>query len=372
MESNHSAHCTLAGKQVSAGPGERYVWVSALSPTLPVGSARGGARGPLGAPAGIGAVRERTPSLEDIANRLAERQHGIVTRRQLLDAGVPPGVIERRVSGGYLRAIHRGIYRIGPIESPLAHLMAACLACGGGAVISHRSAAELWRLLPWRRSTATVHVTIRGGRARRPGIRPHRRAGPCHGETTSHDGIPVTTPARTLLDLASMVRPHRLEQAVAEALALNHITEAEIGAIVTRYQGGPGTRRLSWALGGGGPRLTRSEAEDRFLELVRKARLPSPRTNGVVARHEVDFHWPSQELVVEIDGFAFHSSRRAFERDRVRDADLIAAGIRVVRFTWRQLVNQPLAVVAQLSGALARSRADGVLQGVGRGAPTPP
>ena len=332
----------------------------ALRPTSLVGEARDdvGAWIRPNPISGVGAlvVRERPPSFLHVASRLAKRQHGVVTRRQLLDAGVPPGVIERRVRGGGLTAIHRGVYRMGPVASPLAHMMAASLACGSGAVVSHRSAAELWRMLRRRPSRGTVHVTVRSGHPRRPGIIVHRREGLPLEETTDHDGIPVTAPARTLLDLGLTVRLRTFEQALAEALALRHTTESEIAAMVKRYEGRPGTRRLARALGGGGPRLTRSEAEERFFELVRKARLPWPAVNSVVVGYEVDFHWPSHELAVEIDGFAFHSSRRAFERDRVRDAELAAAGLRVVRFTWRQLMNEPLAVVARLSGALGAAR----------------
>jgi very-short-patch-repair endonuclease len=155
------------------------------------------------------------------------------------------------------------------------------------------------------------------------------------------------TPARTLLDLATRLSPHDLERAVNEALVQKLSTKQELNRLARR------SSALEAALAYE-PALTRSEAEDRLLALVRAARLP-PRTNVKVTRYEVDFLWPGERLTVEVDGFAFHSSRAAFERDRTRDADLQAAGYRVTRVTWRQLIREPEAVVARVAGA-GRSR----------------
>jgi very-short-patch-repair endonuclease len=156
------------------------------------------------------------------------------------------------------------------------------------------------------------------------------------------------TPARTLLDLATRLTPHDLERAVNEALVLRLTTPRDLILLGRR------SSALEAALTNE-PALTRSEAEARLLALIRAARLPPPRTNVKVTRYEVDFLWPGERLIVEVDGFAFHSSRAAFERDRTRDADLQAAGYRVTRVTWRQLIREPEAVVARVAGA-GRSR----------------
>jgi very-short-patch-repair endonuclease len=157
-----------------------------------------------------------------------------------------------------------------------------------------------------------------------------------------HRGLPLTTPARTLHDLATTLQPHHLERAVEEAQILGLVDEATLRR----------TKRLAPALHHA-PALTRSEAEARLLALIRAARLPPPQTNTVIGRHEVDLVWHEQRLVVEVDGYEFHSTRQAFERDRVRDAELQAAGYRVVRVTWRQIAHEPEALIARLAALLA-------------------
>jgi very-short-patch-repair endonuclease len=171
-------------------------------------------------------------------------------------------------------------------------------------------------------------VTLAGGDARHPGIRVHRTPVLPAAARTRHAGLPLTTAARTLADL----RLPAGEQARA-------CEQAEILGLVPRTAGAPC--------------ITLSEAERRLLRLIRAAGLPAPRTNVRVGGYEVDCHWPDARLVVEVDGFAYHASRAAFERDRRRDADLVVAGLRVVRFTWRQLVHEPEAVVARLAVLLA-------------------
>jgi very-short-patch-repair endonuclease len=169
----------------------------------------------------------------------------------------------------------------------------------------------------------------------------------------THRGIPVTSPARTLLDLAAVAPSHDLERAFDEALTQRLTTTASLTAAVERAQGHHGAGRVRALLARSEePALTRSEAERRFLALVREARLPAPMVNAHVAGYLVDFLWRDSRLIVEIDGYRFHSSRAAFERDRLRDAELNAAGFRVVRVTWRQLVEEPVAVIARLARAL--------------------
>jgi very-short-patch-repair endonuclease len=288
---------------------------------------------------------------------LAARQHGIVARCQLLAAGLSPDAIDHRLATGLLVPVFRGVYRVGPLAAPNAGAMAALLACGDSAVISHRSAAVLLQILPpthAERLNRSIDVTVPSGNRSHPGVRLHRVYSLHADEVTTHEGIRVTTSARTLLDLAACLTSRELEQAMAEALAMRSTTEAEIRETLARHRGGRGTRALQALLADGRPALTRSQAEERFLALIRKAKLPMPEANVVVERFEVDCYWREERLVAEVDGFAFHSSAARFESDRRRDATLAAAGVRVIRVTWRQLCDEPEAVAVRLGQALVR------------------
>ncbi len=307
------------------------------------------------------------PALGDIAiAALAAAQRGVVSRRQLEAAALGRGAIAHRLATGRLHRLHRGVYLVGHAVAPAnAREVAALLACQGSAlgrsvpaaVLSHRSAAALWGLSA---SPADgVDVTVVGRDCgRRVGIRDYRVLGLADADWGIRDGLPVTAPARTLLDLASVVDERTLERAVNEALVQRVATDADLRSTLARSQGRPGVPALRRLLDRGeGPALTRSEAEERMRQLLKKGRLPLPATNVKIARYEVDMLWRSQRLVVEIDGYAFHSSRGAFERDRARDSDLQALGFRVVRVTWRQIVEEPEALLvrlAQLLGSAAR------------------
>lgn len=281
---------------------------------------------------------------------IASRQHGIVTRAQLMRAGVPAHAIEYRLEKGRLRAHHRGVYRTGPVVAAFHREMAAVLACGSRAVLSHWSASALLELT-WQRE-APVDVTgPRSLRGPACGVRLHRTSRLEPDEIRRKLDIPVTSPARTLLDLAS-IGARTLERIVARAERQGLIAQRDIEAILDRYPRRRGSRRLRTLLAEP-PALTRSEAETRFLELTRRASVPRPAANVLVEGMEVDFVWRDRRLVIEIDGFAFHGSRVAFERDRNRDGILAAAGFRVIRFTWRQLTMQPEVVLARLGQALA-------------------
>ncbi len=218
--------------------------------------------------------------------------------------------------------------------------MAALLAVGHDATLSHRSAAARWEILP--PTDDPVDVSVSQGHPRnRPGIRIHRTR--CI-EHSLKAGLRVTTPVRTLVDLAASIGARDLERAVEEAQIRRLVTRGELARL---RRIGPGHE----------PSLTRSEAERRLRALIRAARLPPPQTNERFGSYEVDFVWRDERVVVEVDGFAFHSTRAAFERDRARDRALQAAGYVVLRFTWRQLVHEPEVVVAELAAALVRQRA---------------
>jgi very-short-patch-repair endonuclease len=283
---------------------------------------------------------------------LAARQYGVVSTRQLLAAGVGHDAIATRVRRHTLHRLHRGVYAVGhTVLVPLAREMAAVLACGPGAAISHRSAAVLWRLLPDANGPIDVTV-VRSGR-RRPGLRIHRSTSLGADDVTTLRGIPTTTPTRAILDLAEQAPERELERALDEALVQKLTSETALVAAVQNAPGRRGAPRITNLLARGGPpALTRSEAEERFLQLIRAAGLEAPDVNARIGNHVVDFLWRRHRLVVEIDGFQYHSSRKAFERDRRRDAELAAAGYRVIRITWMQLTQEPYSVIARLSPAL--------------------
>jgi very-short-patch-repair endonuclease len=283
---------------------------------------------------------------------LAARQRGLLTRKQLLEIGLTPEAIDHWLRSARLHRLYRGVYLLGHAGvTEGARELGAVLACGTGAVVSHRSAAGLWRLLA---ATGDVEVTVAGRDCRsRPGIRVHRVSALDPRDIRKLGGTPITSPARTILDLAAVVRPRELEQALAEAYARRLARRSELVSLLARRLSRPGTRALRALLDDGTPALTRSQAEERLLALIRAAELPAPETNIRIRRHEVDFLWREQRLVVEVDGFAFHSSRSAFERDRRRDAELGTLGFRVMRVTWRQIVNGPEALIARLAKALA-------------------
>lgn len=299
--------------------------------------------------------------IEEKIAGLASQQHGVVSRAQLLAAGISEGVIDGRVRRKQLRPVHRGVYLLGSLTGPLrparARTMAAVLACGPGAVVSHESAAELWELVPPGGDDEPVHTTHVGSQHRRPGIVAHRVASLPRADVAAVSGVPVTAPIRTLLDLAGRVDGRALEQAIARGERLGLVRVAELRARARTSDRRPGIGTLRETLERGDPALTRSVAEERFLALVRAGQLPDPRTNAPVGRYELDFFWPSHGVAVEVDGFAHHASRREFERDRRRDTDLAAEGIQVLRVTWRHLVDEPEVVLVRVARTLALAEA---------------
>jgi very-short-patch-repair endonuclease len=287
---------------------------------------------------------------------LAARQYGVVTRAQLLAVGLGRRAIDLRLRAGRLHPVHRGVYLVGHTTAPrYAREMAAVLACGPGSVLSHLSAAHVWALLRCPAHDCDVDVSVCGRNpGRKPGIRVHRVGKLAAADVHKGARIPITTPARTLLDLAASGTIRDLERACAEAQARRLVGQREVVALLDRHRHGSGTaalRRMTDT--DAAPPLTRSEAERRFLELVRAAQLPPPEVNVRVGRHEVDFLWREPGVVVEVDGFDFHSSRAAFERDRLRDTELGALGYRVMRVTWRQIVHRPHAMLVRIAQALA-------------------
>jgi hypothetical protein len=280
---------------------------------------------------------------------LAARQHGVVARRQLLAMGLRRGAIEHRVARRRLHPLHFGVYAVGHTRlSVSGRWMAAVLACGPAALLSHRCAAHLYSILGTDSARIDVTVTGRSRRGRR-GITLHlvRRLHP--RDRAVLDGIPVTSTARTLSDLAATPGVD-LRRAVDEAERLELFDLGEMEDVLRRSRGRPGIRALKAVLRDYREPLAyiRSDLERLFLDLCRGSGLPLPAVNVFLGDTEVDFLWGNQKLVVELDGYGFHSTRAAFEADRTRDATLQLAGYRVLRITYRRLQRGPEAVLDEV------------------------
>jgi very-short-patch-repair endonuclease/predicted transcriptional regulator of viral defense system len=298
--------------------------------------------------------QEDAARIEANVATLARGQHGVVARRQLLEAGVTDAMLEVRLRAQRLRRLHRGVYLVGPLQPPRAAEMAAVLAGGAGTHVSHTHAAALHRLLP--PVGPPIHVTVQGVDCGRiAGLRPHRVVRLTPEETGEVDGIPATSPARTLVDIANVVSRRHLEQAVAAAEEQRRVDPQRLAAYAAGMAARHGARRLLEVLQAGQePALTDSEAEEVLLAIVRGGGLPEPRLNVMVGGFRVDFYWPEAGVVLEVDGFAVHGLPRRFEGDRRRDLRLAAVGLQVVRVTWSQITKEPGEVLALLAQVLAR------------------
>src|SRR4051794_9672829 len=294
---------------------------------------------------------KRAPRVEGAIAALAARQHVVVSRSQLLDLGVGVGAIKHRVAEGRLQPLHRGVYAVGHRALRReAWWMAAVLAAGPGAALSYRSAAELWRMRNGSRAKGEVSVP----RHRRSTTRLEVHEVELQpDELAIERGIPVTTPARTLLDLASVLTEQQLKAAFNEAEVRRLTSPTSLDALLKRYPKRQGTRAIKRILDAHEPKANPTTLlERRFLALLDAPGLPRPPINRLTDHGELDATWPEQRLVVECDGFAAHGTREAFERDRAKDRELVVAGWRVVRVTWRQLIDDPEVVARQLAALL--------------------
>jgi len=292
---------------------------------------------------------------DTIIRRLAVRQHGVVARWQLREAGVSVHVINYRIQKARLRRLHSGVYGVGPLSAPCEREMAAVLACGPTAVLSGHSAAALWGLVPSAGARVPVEVSVRRGNPRPgSGVRPHVTRRLEEDERTHLRGIPITTPARTILDLAASRDGREVERMVACGERMRLVTVAQMKRLLERHNGRPGTRVLRQVLAiEGGPALLKSEAEASFRRLMADAGLTTFETNVYFEGKERDFLWRRERLVVEVDGYAYHKCREKFKDDRRRDRDLVKANVRVIRATWQDITAEPLALVADIAWALA-------------------
>ncbi|HEX2232632.1 MAG TPA: type IV toxin-antitoxin system AbiEi family antitoxin domain-containing protein [Thermoleophilaceae bacterium] len=289
-------------------------------------------------------------SIDEAIAALAGRQYGVVSRDQLRRLGLGDTPVQRRLAAGRLHRIHRGVYAVGHRSlTQRSFELAAVLACGPGAVLSHRSAAKHWGLV---NGAPKIEVTCKRTRPPSPSIVVHRSPLPSEHRVV-RDDIPVTTVARTIVDLADVLTQPRLADAVNEAEVQRVFDLREVEQALERMPGRRGRAKLDRILADYTPTpFTRSEAERRFLKMCARNGLPRPRVNMNIAGYEVDFLWPEQALAVEVDGASAHLTQQAFQRDRRRDRDLAAKGIRVVRVTWRDL-EEGRALAHQMKAILA-------------------
>jgi putative AbiEi antitoxin of type IV toxin-antitoxin system/uncharacterized protein DUF559 len=290
---------------------------------------------------------------------LAARQHAVVAMTQLRWLGLSGRAVRDRVASGRLHRVHRGVYSVGHrLLSERGRWMAAVLACGPKAVLSHRSAAALWGLRPDARATSEVSLPSKSARPR-AGIDVHVSSTLRPEDLAVRERIPCTSVARTLVDLGDVVGRREVERAVEQAEVLRSFDLRAIEDALGRAgpRRGAGVLRAvigEWA----GNTATASELEERFLTLCSNAALPQPEVNAWLTLDDgaikADFLWRAARLVAETDGRAAHATTHAFERDRLRDQRLALADYRVLRFTWRQVTRQPKLVAATVGALLGR------------------
>jgi very-short-patch-repair endonuclease len=265
----------------------------------------------------------------------------VIAREQLLAFGFSAKAIRHRTENGRLYKIRRGVYAVGrPSLTEHGRWMAAVLACGDGAILSHSSAAALWRIGFEQRPLIELSLPS-PSRRRRPGLRIHRRPSLHQRDITTRHNIPVTTPIQTLVDLALRLDRRRIERAINEADKYDLVHPPELREALDRRVGEPGVARLRHILDRRTFRLTKEELERRFLPLARRACLPVPLTGQIVNEFEVDFYWPDLGLVVETDGLRYHRTPAEQARDRLRDQAHTAAGLIQLRFTHEQVRYEP-------------------------------
>jgi very-short-patch-repair endonuclease len=284
---------------------------------------------------------------------LAKRQRGYVARQQLLQLGLGRDAINYRVRIGRLIRVHAGVYAVGHVPvAAVDRAAGALLACGQGAVLSHGSAASLWGLFKsWE---LPFEVTV--ARTRMPrNVRVHRAANLTRKDVRYHQALHVTSPARTILDITPRLTDKALTRVVNDARLARYLRLPELAELLERCPRQTGAKRLRpFVTATGGP--TRSEFEDAFVAFTERFGLPRPKLNAIVGGREVDAVFEAEKLIVELDGFDYHSDRAAFEEDRDRDADNLLGGFGTVRITWDRMTKRPRNEAARLNAILAQRR----------------
>ena len=299
----------------------------------------------------------RELATDSLIAAITDRQGGVVGRQQLLELGLGESAIDRRLRAGRLHSVHRAVYSVGHrVLGVDGRRWAAVLACGPCAAVSHRTSAAAWGIRS--SASATIDITIGPtGRVKRPGIRLHRQRYRVPDEFAHLGGLPITTPARTLLDLAAGgLRERPLEAALDRAEWLRLIDFAELKRLLARYPTRSGSPSLQALLSryAAGSIKTRSVLEELALKLCDAHGLPRPKINCSVEGKVRDFYWPGCRLVVEADSYAWHRSPSALNDDRERDVRLMLRGYRSLRFTWEQVTQRREYVAGALLRALLR------------------
>jgi very-short-patch-repair endonuclease len=299
-------------------------------------------------------MQQQDRTVEQKLARLASRSHGVVTRAQLRSAGLTEGEIRQRLQSGALLREYRGVYRVGHRAPSLeARYLAAVYACGDGALLSGHAAAHLLAILPGPpprpEVTAPTERHIPGITTRR-----HRSMHPLDAQFWR--GVPITSPARTIVDLAATLAAHELARAAHEAAIRHNTAPREIEAVLQRQPNRRGAKELKRVISGDEP-VTRSALERRFLTLLRNAQLPLPITNRPAGTRYVDCRWPQHNLTVELDGYRYHSSRHAWEQDRRREREAFARGDDFRRYTYGDVFERPRPMLAELQAVLPRPAA---------------
>lgn len=292
-------------------------------------------------------MRRPSRTVEERCAEIATRQHGIATRAQLLEAGLSRSEIRTRLEKGALLGVHRGVYRVGHrAPSVEATYLAAVLACGAGALLCGRAAAFLFGLLDRSSAPPRPEVLARTERLVE-GVGVRRSRAIAQEVASGFRGIPVTSVARTVVDLAAQLSLADLARAWHEACVRYRTTPANVEAVLHRRPNAPGSRNLRRILHGE-VRVTLSALESRFLRLLLDNGFPLPETNRLAGSKRVDCRWPEHRLTVELDSYRYHSSRHAWEQDRLRDREARARGDQILRFTYGDVYEDPEPMLREL------------------------
>jgi very-short-patch-repair endonuclease len=292
-------------------------------------------------------------TVDELIAELASAAHGLVTRKNLLGKGITAQEIKRRLQRGSLLREHRGVYGVGHRALGVeARYLAAVLACGDGSLLIGRPAAYLWSLI---KGSAPQPEVIALVKHRVKGVRTHRVRRIDPEDATACRGIPLTSVPRTLVDLAAVLPEVQLGRACHEAEVRYRTTPEQVERVLARLPSRPGARTLRRLLHGDIP-VTLSRLEQRFLTLLRKQRLPPPRTNRPAGGHRVDCRWPEYRLTVELDSYRYHGSRHAWEADRRREREAYARGDAFRRYTWSDVLEDPTLMLRELRALLGMDR----------------
>jgi Transcriptional regulator, AbiEi antitoxin len=296
-------------------------------------------------------MEQKLRTVEEVIRELASSAHGVVTRRELEEAGITAEEIRNRLGKGVLTRVHRGVYRAGHLAPNIeAMYLAAVKACGEHALLAGPAAGYLWALI--KGSPPRPEVLTATGR-RVSGVIVHRARRTDLSDRGRRRGIPVTSVPRTLVDLASSLPESALARACHEAGVKYRTTPRQVEAVLGRLPNAAGRAKLRRVLLGEVP-VTLSRLESRFLRLLREAGLPLPITNRVAGGRRVDCRWPGRRLTVELDSYRFHNSRHSWEQDRRREREARTRGDEFRRYTWGDVFEDPRFLLAELRALLQR------------------